>query len=128
MTAVAVDSLSPLVDVDPQTPLEHPRQFWSTFGFGNDSTLPIRRSPTRATKLTAPLGPHASSITKLSNCFHKEVLYDEVHDIVACLESLKDEFRLLTLATTAQCHGLRKSFFNSLYAQEVDVIRVKGVE
>ena len=53
----------------------------------------------RATKLQAPSGAHASAITKLSNRVHKEVPYDESH--VACLESLKGEFGLLTSATTA---------------------------
>ena len=51
----------------------------------------------RATKLVAPSGAHASAITRLSNCVRKEVLYDESH--VACLESLKGEFGLLTSAT-----------------------------
>ena len=65
----------------------------------------------RATKLCAPSGAHASAITKLSNRAHKEVLDDESH--VACLESLKDEFGLLTSATTAP--GLLKFFLNALY-------------
>ena len=64
----------------------------------------------RATKLPAPSGAHASAITKLSNRVHTEVLYDEIH--VACLESLKDEFDLLTSATTAP--GLLKCFLNAL--------------
>ena len=46
----------------------------------------------RATKLSAPSGVRASSITKLSNRIHSEVLHDESH--VACLEALKDEFGL----------------------------------
>ena len=62
-----------------------------------------------ATKLLAPSGTHASAITRLSNRVHKEVLYDESH--VACLESLKDEFGLLTSATTAP--GLLKCFLNA---------------
>lgn len=75
----------------------------------------------RATKLQAPSGAHASAITKLSNRVHKEVLYDESH--VACLESLKDEFGLLTSATTAP--GLLKCFLNALYVRKVDVIPVQ---
>ena len=64
-----------------------------------------------ATKLLAPSGAHASAITRLSNRAHK-VLYDE--SLVACLESLKGEFGLLTSATTAP--GLLKCFLNALYA------------
>ena len=75
----------------------------------------------RATKLQAPPGAHASAITKLSNRVHKEVLYDESH--VACLESLKDEFGLLTSATTAP--GLLKCFLNAMYVRKVDVIPVQ---
>ena len=74
----------------------------------------------RATKLQAPSGAHASAITnsKLSDRVHKEVLYDESY--VACLESLKDEFDLLTSATTAP--GLLQCFLNALYVRKVDVI------
>lgn len=78
----------------------------------------------RATKLQAQSGAHASAITRLSNRVHKEVLYDESH--VACLdrpESLKDEFGLLTSATTAP--GLLKCFLNALYVRKVDVIPVQ---
>ena len=83
------------------------------------------KEPQRATKLTAPSGAHASGITRLSNCVHQEVLYDETH--VACLESLKDEFGLLTSATTAP--GLIKCFLNALYVREVDVIPLQlGLE
>ena len=53
---------------------------------------------------------------------YREVLNDESYDnvIVACLESLKDEFGLLTSATTAP--GLLKCFLNALYVRKVDVI------
>ena len=45
-------------------------------------------------------------------------MYDETH--VACLESLKDEFGLLTSATTAP--ELLKCFLNALYVREVVVL------
>ena len=124
MTAVAADSSPPLVELDLRPPPERPRQFWSAFG--NDLELPLRRAP-RATKLTAPSGPHASesAITKFSNRVHKEVPYGEVH--VACLESLKDAFGVLASATTAP--GPLGCFSSSLYAREVDVTPLKlGLE
>ena len=84
----------------------------------------------RATKLSAPLGVHGSAITKLwiSNRIHvyRKVLNDESYDnvIVACLESLKDEFGLLTSATTLP--GLLKCFLNAvlnaLHIRKVDVV------
>ena len=72
----------------------------------------------RATKLWAPSGVHASAnasaTTKLSNRIHSEVLKDESH--VACLESLKDKFGLLTSAITTP--GLLKCFLNALYVRK----------
>ena len=84
------------------------------------------KEPLRATKLMAPSGIHASAITRLSNRIHKEVLNDKSH--VACLEYLKDEFGLLTSATTLP--GLLKCFLKALYyVRQVDVLPMQlGLE
>ena len=51
---------------------------------------------------------------------HRQVLNDERHDIVANLESLKDEFGIGTTAATTP--GLLKAFLNVLYVRAVDVV------
>ena len=68
------------------------------------------KEPLQATKLTAPPGAHASAITRISDRVYKEVLCDKAR--VACFESLKAEFGLLTSATNAS--GLIKCFLNAL--------------
>ena len=57
-------------------------------------------------------------ITKLSNQINKQILFEEQY--VGNLESPKDEFGLLTSATTTP--GLLKAMLNALYMQSVDVL------
>ena len=75
------------------------------------------KEPLRATRLSAPSGIISSAITKLSNQIHEQILFEEQH--VSNLGSLKDEFGLLTSATTTP--GLLKAMLNVLYVRSVDV-------
>ena len=70
------------------------------------------------TKVSAPMGPIASGITKLVNLVHRQVLSDGRH--VENLESLKDEFGIGTAAATTP--GLLYAFLNVLYVRAVVVI------
>ena len=83
------------------------------------------KEPLRATRLSAPSGIISSAITKRSNQIHKQIIFEEQN--VANLESLKDEFGLLTLATTTP--GLLKAVLNALYMRSADVLPQKfGVD
>ena len=104
-------------DVDvPVAALEYLRERLSTANL---------KEPLRATRLSAPSGNVSSAITKLFNQIHKQILFKEQH--VVNLEFLKDEFGLLTSATTTP--GLLKAMLNALHMRSVDVLPQKfGVD
>ena len=76
------------------------------------------KEPLRATRLSVAPGNIPSAIKTQSNQIPKQILFEEQH--AADLESLKDEFGLITSATTTP--GLLKGMLNAFYMRSVNVL------